>query len=172
MGYNIAIGEAVFDGCKEDAYLTVWAKTENHDAAPVFPNDPITGNSNNRSPSYTAWADFCRKTGLYGMFFGINGRRDPYMRPDENCHRGEPIMAHHPGYAAINAEDALAVRQALDRHVSKYGELTPGFRDWMENDTDAPLNANECAERARLIWLDYWVDWAVKNCTHPVIANS
>lgn len=172
MGYNIAIGEAFLDGCKEDAYLRVWAKTEVHNAAPLFPNDDMTGQSNSRSPSYTAWSEMCRETGLYGMFFGIDGRRNPHMQAAPDCHRDVPIMADHPGYAPINAEDALAVKQALERHTLKYGELTPGFRDWMEKDTDAPLNANECATRARLLWLNYWVSWAVENCEHPVIANS
>jgi hypothetical protein len=171
MGYTIIIGEACFKGEKDEAYLRVWAKPEAHKDAPVFPNDPMTRNGNTRSPSYTGWSNFCRETGLYGMFFGVDGRRDPYMRGDDNCHREVPIMADHPGYAAINAADALAVKQALERHVLKHGELTPGFRNWMEKDEDAPANANECATRARLIWLNYWTDWAVRTCTHPIVAN-
>jgi hypothetical protein len=171
MGYTIIIGEACFEGDKDEAYLRVWAKGERHDTAPVFPNDPLTGNSNSRSPSYTGWSEFCRETGLYGMFFGVNGRRDPYMRSDPDCHREVPIMSDHPGYAAINAEDVLAVKQALERHVAKHGDLTPGFREWQERDEDAPANAMACATRARLLWLNYWTDWAVTHCAHPIIAN-
>ena len=171
MGYDITIGDARFHGSKEDAYMTVWAKPEAHEDAPLFPNDPLTGKSNQRSPSYSTWADFCRETGLYGMFFGINGRRDPYMKPDENCHRDTPIMADHPGYAAINERDVEAIKAALDQHVSKYGDLVPGFRGFLEKDEDTPADANDCATRARLIWLHYWTDWAVKNCEWPVIAN-
>jgi len=172
MGYNIAIGEAVFRGSKEEAYLSVWADSEVHDAAPSFPNDELTGQSNERSPSYIGWADFCRETGLYGMFFGLNGRRNPYMEGDPNCHRDQPIMADHPGYAAINNEDAFAVKQALEQHILKHGELNPGFTNWAASEADTPTNALQCATRARLIWLDYWVRWAVENCAHPVIANS
>jgi len=172
MGYTIAIGEACFDGEKGGTWLRVWAKPEAHDTAPVFPNDEMTRNGNSRSPSYTAWSNFCRDTGLYGMFFGLDGRRNPYMQADPNCHRETPIMSDHPGYAMINAEDVLAVKQALDRHIAKHGNLVPGFRDWMEKDEDAPADAMECAQRARLIWLHYWVDWAVRSCEWPVLVNS
>lgn len=172
MGYTIVIGEAQFDGCKDDAYLRVTARREAHDSAPTFDNDTMTGSGNDRSPSYTGWSQFCREVGLYGMFFGVDGRRDPYMKPDPNSHRDSPIMQDHPGFAAINEEDVLAVRHALDRHVLCHGELIPGFRAWDERDEDAPVNANECAARARLIWLVYWMEWAVENCQHPIIANS
>ena len=172
MGYNLIIGEACFEGDKEEAYLRVWAEPQAHDGAPVFANDPMTGNSNGRSPSYSTWADLCREVGLYGMFYGENGRRDPYMKGDPDCHRETPILAEHPGYAAINAQDVLTIKHALDQHIAKHGDLTPGFRDWNEKDEDAPANAVECAQRARLIWLHYWCAWAVENCKWPIIANS
>lgn len=172
MGYTLIIGEATFEGSRDDAYLRVWAEPAAHDDAPIFPNDPLTGNGNQRSPGYSAWTDFCRDTGLYGMFYGLDGRRDPYMCEDPDCHRERPILADHPGYAAINAEDVLAIKQALDRHVLKHGNLTPGFRPWDERPEDAPTNSMECAQRARLLWLHYWCEWAVGACKWPVIANS
>lgn len=172
MGYTIIIGEACFEGEKGEAYLRVWAKGEAHDAAPTFPNDGMTGNGNSRSPSYTGWSGFCRDVGLYGMFFGMDGRRDPYMRADPDCHRETPIMSDHPGFQAINQADALAVRHALDQHIAKHGNLSPGFRPWDERDEDAPPDSMACAQRARLLWLDYWVNWAVETCEWPVIANS
>lgn len=172
MGYTIIIGEASFDGCKEDAYMRVWARPEAHDSAPVFPNDPMTGNGNSRSPGYSAWTEFCRDVGLYGMFYGMNGRRNPYMEGDPECHREVPILADHPGYAPINSEDVAAIKDALDQHIAAYGDLVPGFRDWNEKEEDMPTDAMQCAQRARLIWLHYWSDWAVNNCEWPVIANS
>jgi len=172
MGYAIIVGDACFEGSKEDTYMRVWAKDEAHDAAPTFPNDEMTGNGNSRSPSYTGWSEFCRDTGLYGMFFGKDGRRNPYMEADPNCHRETPIMAEHPGYAMINDQDVIAIRAALDLHIAKHGQVEPGFRGWMEREEDAPSDAMACAQRARLIWLHYWCDWAVKNCEWPVIANS
>lgn len=171
MGYDLAIGEACFHGNVEDAYMIVWAKSERHETAPTFENDPLTGNSNMRSPGYSVWSNFCRETGLYGMFFGLDGRRNPYMEGDPSCHREVPIMSDHPGFAVINAADVEAIKRALDAHIAKHGDLKPGFRDWHEADEDAPANANDCATRARLIWLHYWCDWAVKNCEWPIIAN-
>lgn len=172
MGYTLVVGEATFQGDKDEAWLRVWAEPAAHDDAPTFPNDEMTGNGNSRSPGYSAWADFCRDTGLYGMFFGVDGRRNPYMQPDPNSHRESPILAEHPGFAAINSEDVLALKQALERHIAKHGELTPGFRNWGEKEEDAPEDAMACAQRARLIWLHYWCDWAVRTCKWPVIANS
>jgi len=172
MGYTLVIGNACFDGDKADAYLRVWATPEAHDAAPTFPNDEMTGNGNMRSPSYSVWTDFCRSVGLYGMFYGVNGRRNPYMEGDPNCHRETPILADHPGYALITEEDALAIHQALERHISKHGNLEAGFRGWTEKEDEAPDDAEACAERARLLWLDYWASWAVENCEWPVIVNS
>lgn len=172
MGYTLIIGDACFQGDKADAYLRVWAKPEAHDAAPTFPNDEMTGNGNARSPSYSGWADFCRDVDLYGMFFGLDGRRDPYMKGDPDSHREQPILAEHPGFAPINEQDVLAVKRALDQHIAKHGDLTPGFRDWMEKEENAPPDAMACAQRARLIWLHYWCAWAVSTCEWPVIANS
>lgn len=171
MGYDLAIGQACFAGSSEDAYMYVWAEGQQHEDAPTFANDPLTGNTNMRSPSYLGWSEFCRETGLYGMFFGLDGRPNPYMAGDPDCHRETPIMAEHPGFAVINSADVDAIKHALDEHIAKHGELTPGFRDWMEREEDAPANARDCATRARLIWLHYWCDWAVKNCEWPIIAN-
>lgn len=172
MGYNIEIGEAQLKGYKEDLYLEVGVKAEVHDDAPSFANDPLTGKGNSRSPSYTVWAEMCRETGLYPMFYGLNGRRNPYMEPDPDCHRETPILANHPGFVMIGQEDVDVIKSALDRHIDEHGELEAGFRPFMESDEEAPKNAGECATRARLIWLHYWCDWAVKNCDWPIIANT
>lgn len=172
MGYNLAIGEAIFQGNPDHCYLTVWAERQAHDAAPTFENDPLTGNTNERSPSYSAWTEFCRDVGLYGMFYGVDGRRDPYMRGDPDCHRETPILSNHPGYEMIGEADVLAIKHALDQHIIKHGDLVPGFRPWDERDEDAPANALQCAQRARLLWIHYWADWAVRNCKWPIIANS
>jgi hypothetical protein len=126
MGYTIKIGEAVLDAYKPDLYCRVWVRGEAHDAAPTFPNDEMTGNGNSRSPSYTGWSEFCREAGLYGMFFGMDGRRNPYMQGDPNCHRETPIMSNHPGFEMIGEEDVAAIKAALDAHIAKHGELTPG----------------------------------------------
>ncbi len=172
MGYNIAIGEAIFDGCKDDAYLTVWARSEAHDTAPQFENDPMTGNGNERSPGYAAWANFCRDAGLYGAFFGVDGSRNPYMKGDPNCYRETPLLANHPGYALLNEQDVIAFKAALEKHIAKHGDIVPGFRPWDEREEDAPPNATACAQRARLLWLCYWAEWAVANCEWPVLVNS
>jgi hypothetical protein len=172
MGYNLTIGEAVFVGDKSNLYMKVGARGEIHGHAPTFDNDPLTGNSNMRSPGYSVWTNFCRDTGLYPVFYGMNGTRNPYMEPDDDCYREVPLLAEHPGFQLIGPQDVVAFKDALDRHIAKHGHLTPGFRPWGESDDEAPETADACATRARLIWLHYWADWAVANCEWPVIANT
>lgn len=168
MGYSLIIGEAMFDGDKTDLYMHVWAEVTQHKDFPRFENDATDGNW--RDPGYSVWSEFCRDVGLFSMFYGLNGRRNPYMEGDPACHREIPILADHPGYAVIGPEDVSAIRVALDKHVEKHGILKPGFRPW--NETKSPPNAEACANRARLLWLYYWCDWAVTNCEWPVIANT
>ena len=173
VSYDIQIGEACLEDMSYDkcAGLRVWAKRAAHDDAPTFENDDMTANGNCRRPGYSAWSEFCRETGLYAMFFGLDGRRNPYMRPDEdNCHRETPLLAEHPGFQAINKYDVEHVKERLDAYRAKYPNAKPGFDTWSTKDEDArPI---EDAHMASLIWLHYWMDWAVKTCAHPIVANS
>lgn len=57
----------------------------------------------------------------------------------------------HPGCVGLTKEDVEIVADALKDYVPKDED------DWNKN---------------RLIWLDYWVRWAVENCETPAIENS
>jgi len=154
MGYTFRIGNAVPEFSKDYfPYLEAkWCvKDTTMPNAPTFPNDEMTGNSNSRSPSYSVWSDFCRKTGIYDLFYDEYG----------NLH------ASHPGCIGIDNEFADAITLALVKYRAK-STLPPGF----ESDYSYKGPANYDYHLARLIWLDWWVRWAVENCETPAIENT
>ena len=158
MGYNITIGNAETEFDKEwfPELSARWVVgTVENDDAPVFKNDEMTGKSNCRSPSYTTWSDFTKSAGLHKLFFG-----------DEQQYKG--LMAQHPGCVGITQEDADVVTAALNKYKSM-ATLPPGFEEgWVVH--EGPPNYDYTL--ARLIWLEYWMQWAVKNCDTPAIWNT
>lgn len=154
MGYTFTVGNAVPTSSKED-FPDLVASWEVDDVqlpgAPVFPGDDMTGNSNSRSPSYSVWPDFCRAVGLHEFFYDSMGH----------------LRAGHPGCVGITQEDADLVSRALESYRAA-SNLPPGFEtDW---DYDGPPNYDY--HLARLIWLEWWMQWAVKNCETPAIQNT
>lgn len=80
MGYTFWIGEAVLEDAdlrdEEGGYaltVDISVKTLSLPDAPRFEGDELTGNSNERSPSYSTWTDFCRDEGLYELFYNSEG---------------------------------------------------------------------------------------------------
>lgn len=147
MGYYIAIGNAVPDFGKEDGYLYaswVVSETRNEDA-PIFPGDHATGNKNIRLPSYTGWSEFCDKMGLYDLFFD----------------KFEGLFRQHPGCVMITQEHYQTVAAALHEY-KKHAKRPPGYDEFGNYDYDL----------ARLMWLEYWMKWALDNCETPAIYNS
>ena len=154
MGYNIIIGNAepFFDKDDFPFLFARWrVKTIELDNAPSFIND-CTSKSNMRSPSYTVWSDFCRSTGLYELFF--------------NAANGLISACGHPGCIGITKDDLDTVSQSLARYQSK-STLPAGFETW-----DYKGSPNYDYHLARLIWLEWWMRWAIENCETPAIHNS
>jgi hypothetical protein len=152
MGYTFKIGNAVseFDKSNFPHLSAEWdVMSVTHPDAPTFPNDEMTGNSSERSPSYSTWAEFCRETGIFSLFY------------DERGH----LHGGHPGCIGITPEMAAEVAQALERRRAK-ASLPPGFEGW---DYQGPARYDY--NLARLIWLDWWMRWAIENCETPAIAN-
>ena len=171
MGYNLTIGNARLNYDKEYNTLTVEAEGTSHPSAPI--HCPFTGNGSSRSPSYTGWSEFCKEAGeeVYAMFYGSGWNRDyrMYDRPSEQFlelypRREIPILSNHPGYQPLCQDDLTIVRQArIERE--KLGK-EPGFwdDDNVDNGKDHVL--------ARLLWLEFWIDWALKNCEIPILENT
>lgn len=153
MGYTFRIGNAKPVINKDEfPYLSAGWEVESatHDQAPVFPNDEMTGNSNSRSPSYTVWADFARHTDLYEFFYDERGF----------------LHAGHPGCIGITPADSERISAALSKYQAT-ASLPPGFEGWEYKGPD-----RYDAHFARLIWLDWWVRWAIENCATPAIENT
>lgn len=152
MGYTFKIGEAVLTKLEEDGEVfNVWdvadVELEN---APNFPNDTLTGKSNSRHPSYTAWSDFCSKAGLYNVFYTVRGH----------------LLHGHPGCMPITEELCEVITEALEKY-KKTSTLPPGF----EEECYYNGEPNYDYHLARLIWLEWWVGWAFENCENPAICN-
>lgn len=165
MGYDIYIGNTIMEPVEqyddEEVIVTPYArttkgqicyykpvvrKTERSPAAPIFPEDEMTGNGSSRHPGYTPWSNFCKMAGLTDLFFN-----DEYG-----------LMREHPGHAELRLEHAQAIDSALKAYNAKYPGAIPRFGDGA-TPADAHL--------ARLIWLDWWVKWALAHCEHPGIYN-
>lgn len=150
MSYSIYIGQAEIEGTDTqekyfDGELIARYKVNqvNNDNAPVFIGDEMTGNGNSRHPGYLQWDNFCKKASLHDFFF------------DED----HGLMRSHPGAFVIAREHHGVIKTALDSWKSRHPNTEPGFT----KSHDGVL--------ARLIWLDFWFDWALSNCQLPAIYN-
>jgi len=171
MGYDILIGNAELaepddpedrDGLYEASF---YVRGVTHPEAPVFENDTMTGKSNGRYPGYGAWADFLRSVELHDLF--------------KNERTG--LMRQHPGCHMLAPDHGEKISQALAAYRKKYPNAKPGFGEEIlvnspvivsdVRSMDVPDRQVANFHMARLIWLDWWVQWALKNCERPAIYN-
>ena len=154
MGYIFKIGNATPHFSKADfPYLEARWRVEDVEieSAPNFPND-FGGQSNMRMPTYTAWYNFCKNVGLYEFFYV-----DSYR-----------LASEHPGCVGITKEDVDMVTEAL-RVYQRKAALPAGFEssDILKDDHIPSCDG----DLARLIWLEWWMRWAIENCETPAIEN-
>ena len=152
MGYSFKIGNGKFVTYSDDGETYSRWEVENvHlENAPVFENDSLTGNSNSRHPSYTGWHDFCTQAGeeVFNLF---------YVSP-RGHHGPGTLIPDHPGGAKLEQKHLEIIKNARIRRENIGGK--PGFND----DQDYTL--------ARLMWLEFWIEWALNNCENPMFVNS
>ena len=162
MGYNIRIGNAVLDSNWDaDDCDEPWARWYVERATtPAAPNSMDSGQSNGRDPSYTAWADFARATGLHDFFYD----------------RDVGKMRQHPGCIKLSLEDIETVDTALKLYREAHPEAVADFCQCAtcsySPTVTIPHNLNADGNLVRLEWLAFWVRWAVENCERPGIYNS
>lgn len=164
MSYDIYIGNAEQTALElEDGeWSCVWngvtvpgmARTD----APTFPHDDMTGNGNSRHPGYSQWGEFCRETGLHALFFD----------------KEDGLMRRHPGTFALTPSHLATVREALAHWKSSHPDAVPGW-DYTPGWTGPKYEDDGVRERdgvlARLLWLEWWMDYALRNCPRPAIHN-
>lgn len=160
MSYDIYIGEGVLDvpspedAAAGDNRLRIVVRPHTHLDAPHFPNDVLTKQGNSRHPGYSQWARACEDMGLSALFF--------------DKERG--LMRNHPGAFLLTWEHHAEVAAALDRHMTLHPDTVPGFQEW-DFRGHQPVGPEYDAIKARLIWLEWWMRWALENCKVPAIYN-
>ena len=174
MSYDIYIGNGymavptpVDDGTNEPH---IEVKGMVHPEAPEFPGDTMTGKGNSRHPGYSQWSDFCEMAGLHDLFFGARWNGAGQAKPT----RDMCLMRGHPGCALLQPSDLLEIRQARERWEAKpwpTSERIPGWDPnfkWSDKGEGDPRYDNILA---RLLWLEWWVTWALANCETPCLFN-
>jgi len=149
VSYSIWIGEARLDEADEGD-MTVSVRHEDLEKAPSLPHDEMTGRTNGRHPAYSGWSEFCDSVGLRKLFFDTeNG-----------------LMRHHPGCFALKRKHHQVVVRALKQWRKRYPLAEPGFGPTGLND-----GVLEDCNLARLVWLEWWMGWALENCKQPAVEN-
>ena len=159
MGYTFRVGNATPYNCKEDGELRAgWKVAGVKDlSAPAFPHDELSNHCNQRHPSYSAWHEFCYLVGIEDVFY----QRD---RPGH-------LKADHPGCQMLTHNDLEIVRLATAKWSAK-STLPPGFGGF-DFRTGKEIDLGKYDPMlARLLWLEWWIGWALKNCETPAIQNT
>lgn len=154
MAYVIKIGE--FSINNEDPECSfVEAKKVTLVEAPAFPND-LSAHVNCRCPGYSIWYDFCAAAGLQTLFY-----------KDYQFHGG------HPGYFELTQDHLKQAQTALTHYQLTNNGKPPGFSAFMPSEfskaNNAPIEYD--ATLARLIWVEWWIRWALLNCARPIVSN-
>jgi hypothetical protein len=161
VSYDFTIGDAfIYLPNTEYGYeLEVGVKGATSPDAPSFPGDTMTGQTSTRSPSYSGWSDFAVKTRLYGLFYD----------------KDTGLIAKHPGTFMLTPKHAYVINSALRQYVAEHPNAKPGWCGCKECDNwygkDVPHQQLD-GNLARLMWLDWWVKWALANCKIPAIRNT
>ena len=170
MGYTLQIGELVVEYVQDESEprIEVAAKGFHRDDAPAF-GEPTDGESQ-RWPSYTSWREFTEFVGLHCLFYGSVTRHS-------DCIRDDHLIQEHPGCVPITERHRRDVNKALADYKERFPDATPSYGRPPPEGTH-PLfwedkeNPEENSWMCRLVWLHYWINWALDNCKKPVFQNT
>lgn len=163
MGYTLTIGELKVNYDQDLDYPRVDCSADGfeHPEAPAF-GEP-TDNTSSRWPSYTGWRDFCVFAGLEELFYGAKGK-------GENV-REDYLIIEHPGCIPLTTKHREEVNAAMENFKKKHPKAVPTYGNATMMEPD-PNNPEENGQMCRLVWLHYWVNWAMDKCEKPVFYNS
>lgn len=176
MGYNLTIGNAVpdmptraqVDG--DETRTPRWTvRAVTAPDAPMFLGESEA--CSERSPSYSGWAQFCRDTGLSSLFYGATR----HARSDGIAERETCLIQEHPGVALLRASDLDEVRAAIASWRARpwpTEERIAGWDPTLEPFSEAKPDPRYDGHLARLLWLEFWIEWALRNCEHPALENT
>lgn len=112
--------------------------------APFFDGDGFTGFTNGRHPGYSAMYHFSKNTGLYGLFYS----------------KKNGLLVEHPGHVELKESHRRKISAARRLKEKERPNIEPGWSHGQDPDY------------ARLIWFEWWIKWALKNCEYPAIYNK
>lgn len=155
MGYSLYIGQGRLLKHKtlvDSSYAR--PRTIIHKGAPAY-GEPTDG-TNMRWPSYSSWTGFVKFVNLRDMFFNLeNG----LMRNRSGC---EPLLATHKAQIDFALTELMAKYPLAVARMSDNGIYNQPYQNSFLAD----------GHLARLAWLKYWVDYALKHFSSPVFYNS
>ncbi len=174
MGYNLTIGEAYLDEFdKDDNWrqpVSPSVEELNLDEAPHFPDDMNPG-CNYRWPSYIQWDSFCKDAGIHSLFYD----------------KSDGLIRSHPGAEFITPKDLQVIKDAVGKRQKEHPSFKPGWcscrkcdemgyamtDDEKKKEFDQRIHNQDLDPiLGRLMWLEWWFDWALKNCKRPTFENS
>lgn len=164
MGYNIYIGEEEMKHYPEDGIDELGVKEIILDNAPEFGFVDISGKSNGRFPGYSQMSKFCKTTGLYELFYDED---NGLLHPHPGC---RPITQEH-------LDTVVGARKNWEEIHPNCKELLP-TKDKEPDYTRSDLTFEDRTGSqydwvyARLVWYEFWFEWALKNCKKPSISNG
>lgn len=150
MGIDFRIGNAyaTFEADYHNYVASVYVREAYHPNAPCFPNDnPDTRFGNCGNMSYGGWNEFCNEAGFSPEFL-------------------KRLTGSHPDCGVVNYEMTAYVAMCRYRRQLTVGRpagyvgsdaCDPGKYDWV---------------LARLIWMEGWFNWALRNCENPGFYNG
>jgi len=163
MGYTVAIGdlkhhEPEYDEDRHEFLYTTGAVYTTHVDAP---NEAYLGRCNTRSPTYSVWSEVCNDLGLKGLL-----NNSPTSSKGFNAKEVIMIDEEFVKEFTILAE---LFRKNNPTIVPKYTDDTPDTTDTTDEEMKYMVL---CGSMVRLVWLEFWIDWAVKNCKTPVMVTT
>ncbi len=128
--------------------------------APTFPGERNVG-ANIRMPSYGSWSTFCDATGLRQVFYPPRVPMTVLLNFIRCWFQCEWLIARHPGVTRLTAQHARAITDAKTRYMQEHPQVQARY--------DASLEEEHLAQ---LLWLEWWIQWALEHCQRPGISNS
>jgi len=166
--YHIKIGEPYIENhknCYKKHGITecsINVKTIKMRGSPVY-GFLEASEGNTRSPGYTQMKIFAQETGLFDFFFDRDKgllRRIPGVFPIMKGHLKSLTKARenwektHPDCKNLLPSPSKTPED-YQMDDPRYTELEQSF-DW---------------NYAKLLWYEWWFEWALENCHMPVICN-
>jgi len=149
MGIDVLIGELV---SVENKYYVL---NTTHIKAPNFPNDS-SKNTNWRNMTYEKWLKFAFLTDIEDIFFDDVLGFFNMEEKENNGHNCRIITRKHYD-VVLNALIEYTKKAILPAGFEQPGHRGPPTCD---------------AIYARLIWLEWWMHWALNNCKQPALERS